>query len=144
MSETERGKEDLTDLVVSYSKSEFPNRIEGLFASFASYSRCTHVARSYDTDDLYQDVMLEVLEMRSKAIVHHHKSKDIPDDDLKKIIRNALDKALAKTEENKVKAILDSCMAEIDATRERRLRDQEDIERFTTEARTILTQLQTA
>jgi hypothetical protein len=106
-----------------------------------SFRRAFRLRPLYAIDDQPQEATYKWSEIPS---AWRRSVEEMQHDNLKEIIRKALDKALEKTEENKVRNILDSCMAEIEATRERMLKDQEDIDQLTTEARNILANLQAA
>ena len=68
-------------------------------------------------------------------------AKDLNIDD---VIRDAVGKAIEVIEELNARNTINNCMTEIEETRKRMQKDQDDIEQLTADARTILTTLQTS
>lgn len=140
MNSSESGKE-----VFSSGQAEVNKRIKDVYGLSGEWlhglldvSRWhTRWNSAHDATDLLRYGYLTLI----RSITTSHLEAK-PHDELEEILRKAVDKAIEEIKEAKVRAVLDNCMSEIEKTRGRMLEQQEEIERLTIEARSILSNLQ--
>ena len=154
MSEKESRKEDLVGVYISQvgseASSEVIKRLNRAVYRISSDrmlgSTLLHSSFAYNanTDSFYMvwSIGPEESTESSEELDRSQKSGVGVFDTLKAVAHKVLEE-LREQNEGEARAMLDSCMAEINDTRKRMQKDQEDIDRLTFEARTILTQLQT-